>query len=69
MREKPTRSDATEDTPEYLAEWAANLSEAVSRDEMVQLARDYERSARDSSLPEGARRFARRRARAVRAVL
>lgn len=59
-------SDAHEDTPEYLEQWAGKLAAELPADELGRLARQYDRIGRDSGVPEEDRKAARKRSRAIR---
>lgn len=64
-----TLMDEFDDTPEYLAGWAAKLVEALAADELRLLARDYGRLARNPKLSARDRAIARRREKAIRSKL
>jgi hypothetical protein len=55
-----------DDTPEYVANWAAEMARALTRREMGHLAAMYGRNARNGRLGAGDRTYARRRELAIR---
>jgi hypothetical protein len=63
---KPSRLEETGDSTAYLDEWVSKLAEALTHDQIILLARDYERKARDATTSPKERKFARQRAKAIR---
>jgi hypothetical protein len=65
-RLKPLRLEETGDSAAYLDEWASKLAEALTPDQLILFARNYERQARDDAASAEDRKFARQRAKAIR---
>jgi hypothetical protein len=64
-----TPRDEEGDTPQYLAEWAADVTTAISPDELRDLLRQYNRLARAESASADDRRHARNRGKALKMAL